>query len=100
MTIGELAAYLNAEHRLGCDLTVIAMRGWRRAMRWEDTGVPWVAASPNTPTRDTARVYAGGCRYEGTNLSGGRGRTRPFEWEDAPYLDARAFAAVVQPRRL
>src|SRR5436309_4238817 len=53
MTIGELAAYLNAEHRLGCDLTVIAMRGWRRSMLWEDTGVPWVAPSPNIDRKST-----------------------------------------------
>src|SRR2546429_3086296 len=100
MTIGELAAYLNAEHRLGCDLTVIAMRGWRRSMRWEDTGVPWVAPSPNMPTPDTARVYPGGCLYEGTNLSEGRGTTRPFEWVGAPYLDAHAFADDLNRRRL
>src|SRR3989442_14200197 len=49
MTIGELAAYLNAEHRLGCDLTVIAMRGWRRSIRGEATGVPWVRPPPNMP---------------------------------------------------
>jgi uncharacterized protein YbbC (DUF1343 family) len=100
MTIGELAAYLNAEHGLGCDLTVVAMRGWRRSMLWEDTGVPWVAPSPNMPTPDTARVYPGGCLYEGTNLSEGRGTTRPFEWVGAPYLDAHAFADDLNRRRL
>lgn len=100
MTIGELAAYLNAEHRLGCDLTVVAMRGWRRSMSWEDTGLPWVAPSPNMPTPDTARVYPGGCLYEGTNLSEGRGTTRPFEWVGAPYLEAHAFADDLNRRRL
>src|SRR6266566_1875328 len=100
MTIGELAAYLNAEHRLGCDLTVIAMRGWRRSMLWEDTGVPWVAPSPNMPTPDTARVYPGGCLYEGTNLSEGRGTTRPFEWVGAPYLEAHAYADTLNALKL
>jgi uncharacterized protein YbbC (DUF1343 family) len=92
MTIGELAGYLNAEHALGADLTVVPMRGWRRAMLWEDTGLPWVAPSPNMPTPDTARVYPGGCLIEGSNLSEGRGTTRPFEWVGAPYLDAAAYA--------
>src|SRR5439155_1713008 len=91
---------LNAERRLCCDLTVIAMRGWRRSMLWEDTGVPWVAPWPNMPTPDTARVYPGGCLYEGTNLSEGRGTTRPFEWVGAPYLDAHAFADDLNRRRL
>jgi len=100
MTIGELAAYLNAEHGLGCELTVVPMRGWRRAMTWDDTGVPWVAPSPNMPTVDTARVYPGGCLYEGTNLSEGRGTTRPFEWVGAPYLDAHTFADDLNRRRL
>jgi uncharacterized protein YbbC (DUF1343 family) len=92
MTIGELAGYLNARHGLGADLTVVPMRGWRRPMLWEDTDLPWVAPSPNMPTPDTARVYPGGCLIEGSNLSEGRGTTRPFEWVGAPYLDAAAYA--------
>mgnify|MGYP003693744933 CR=1 FL=1 len=59
MTLGELAVYLNEQHAIGCHLTVVPMRGWRRAMLWEDTGLPWVAPSPNMPTPDTARVYSG-----------------------------------------
>jgi uncharacterized protein YbbC (DUF1343 family) len=96
MTIGELAGYLNAEHGLGCDLLVVPMGGWRRRMLWEDTGLPWVAPSPNMPTPDTARVYPGGCLIEGTNLSEGRGTTRPFEWVGAPYLDAHRYAAALE----
>jgi uncharacterized protein YbbC (DUF1343 family) len=69
-------------------------------MLWEDTGVPWVAPSPNMPTPDTARVYPGGCLFEGTNLSEGRGTTRPFEWVGAPYLDAHAFADALNGARL
>ena len=100
MTIGEIAAYLNEVHGLGCHLTVVRMRGWRRTMLWEDTGLPWVAPSPNMPTPDTARVYPGGCLYEGTNLSEGRGTTRPFEWVGAPYLDAHAYADALNDLEL
>jgi uncharacterized protein YbbC (DUF1343 family) len=100
MTIGELAGYLNERHGLGCRLTVVPMRGWRRAMLWEDTGLPWVPPSPNMPTLDTARVYPGGCLIEGTNLSEGRGTTRPFEWIGAPYLDARRYAEALERERL
>src|SRR5881296_4621681 len=100
MTIGELAGYLNDTHGLGCDLTVVPMLGWKRDMLWEDTRLPWVAPSPNMPTPDTARVYPGGCLVEGTNLSEGRGTTRPFEWIGAPYLDAHRYADALEAERL
>ena len=100
LTLGETATYLNRRHGLGADLTVVPMTGWRRRMLWEDTGVPWVAPSPNMPTPDTARVYPGGCLYEGTNLSEGRGTTRPFEWIGAPWLDAHRFADALEAERL
>jgi uncharacterized protein YbbC (DUF1343 family) len=100
MTIGELAGYLNETHGLGCDLTVVPMLGWRRAMLWEATELPFVAPSPNMPTVDTARVYPGGCLIEGTNLSEGRGTTRPFEWIGAPYLDGPRLAHALERRGL
>ena len=100
MTMGELAGYLNDRHELGCDLTVVPMLGWRRGMTWEDTGLPWVAPSPNMPTPDTARVYPGGCLVEGTNLSEGRGTTRPFEWIGAPYLDGPRLSRALERRGL
>ncbi len=100
LTIGELARHLNGEQALGCDLTVVRMSGWRRAMHWEDTGLPWVAPSPNMPTPDTARVYPGGCLIEGTNLSEGRGTTRPFEWVGAPFLDPHRYAKALETARL
>ena len=100
MTVAELAAYLNATHSIGCDLAVVPMDGWRRAMSWEDTGLPWVAPSPNMPTPDTARVYPGGCLIEGTNLSEGRGTTRPFELLGAPFLDGRRLARALARRGL
>jgi len=95
LTIGEVARWLALAHGLRPRLTVVRMRGWRRRMLWEDTGVPWVAPSPNMPTPDTARVYPGGCLFEGTNLSEGRGTTRPFEWVGAPYLDAHDYAQAL-----
>jgi len=94
-TIGELARRFVLEEGIRCDLTVARMRGWRRAMLWEDTGLPWVPPSPNMPTPDTARVYPGGCLIEGTNLSEGRGTTRPFEWIGAPYLDGHRYAEAL-----
>ena len=100
LTMAEIARYLNARHALGAELDVVAMRGWRRRMLWEDTGLPWVPPSPNMPTPDTARVYPGGCLIEGTNLSEGRGTTRPFEWVGAPWLDAHAYAAALEAERL
>lgn len=100
LTIGEAARYLHAVHGLACDLTIIPMRGWRRGMVWEDTGLPWVAPSPNMPTPDTARVYPGGCLIEGSNLSEGRGTTRPFEWVGAPFLDAHRYATDLNGQRL
>ena len=100
MTIAELAAYHNETQEIGCDLTVVPMAGWGRAMLWEDTELPWVAPSPNMPTPDTARVYPGGCLLEGTNLSEGRGTTRPFEWVGAPYLDGERLAAALERRGL
>ena len=69
------------------DLTVVPMRGWRRAMNFVEAGLPWVMPSPNMPTPATALVYPGQCLFEATNLSEGRGTTRPFELVGAPFLD-------------
>ena len=87
MTVGELALMFADELALSLDLEVVPMKGYRRAMDFEDTGLPWVLPSPNMPTVDTAQVYPGGCLIEGTNLSEGRGTTRPFHLVGAPWLD-------------
>ena len=92
LTIGELARLFNEEFGIGADLHVIDMLGWRRSMHWQDTGLPWVAPSPNMPTPDTVAVYPGMCFIEGTNVSEGRGTTRPFEQVGAPYIDGFALA--------
>jgi len=90
LTMGEMASVFNGELEIGCDLEVIPMRGWRRWMLWEDTGLRWIMPSPNMPLWDTAQVYPGQVIWEGTNLSEGRGTCRPFEIFGAPYLDTRA----------
>jgi len=96
MTVGELAGLFNEEF-LAADgdaqgavsLAVSPMRGWRRDMYFEETGLDWVMPSPNMPRVETAVVYPGTCLFEATNLSEGRGTTRPFELIGAPYVDHR-----------
>jgi uncharacterized protein YbbC (DUF1343 family) len=92
LTVGELARWANARLETPCRLTVVECAGWRRGMRYAETGVPWVMPSPNMPTVDTAQVYAGMCLLEGTEISEGRGTTRPFEIFGAPYVDGAALA--------
>jgi molybdopterin-guanine dinucleotide biosynthesis protein MobB len=87
MTSGELARLLASERGLDLDLVVSPMRGWGRDTAYADTGLPWVPPSPNIPTVDSARVFPGMCLLEGTNVSEGRGTTRPFETFGAPWLD-------------
>lgn len=92
LTVGELARWLNDARGIGCGLDVVPMEGWRRDMSWEDTGLPWVAPSPNLPTPESCAVYPGMVLVEGTNLSEGRGTTHPFELVGAPWLDGFALA--------
>jgi uncharacterized protein YbbC (DUF1343 family) len=92
MTIGELARLFNQHFGIGADLEVVAMEGWRREMYHEATGLPWVLPSPNMPTVDTAVVYPGTVLLEGTNVSEGRGTTKPFELVGAPWVAAERFA--------
>ena len=92
MTVGEIARLFNQEFALGADLRVVPMRGWQRAFLWDDTRLPWVAPSPNMPAVDTAIVYPGTCFCEGTNLSEGRGTTKPFEQVGAPFVDGYRLA--------
>jgi uncharacterized protein YbbC (DUF1343 family) len=94
MTVGELARlfaseYLPDETDRPLQVDVVRMRGWDRRQAYADTGLPWILPSPNMPTPDTALVYPGTCMFEGTNLSEGRGTTRPFELVGAPYVDER-----------
>ncbi len=100
MTVGELARLYREERKLDLALTVVPCGGWRRRMSQRDTGLPWVFPSPNMPTPETALVYPGMCLLEGTNLSEGRGTTRPFELFGAPWLDADALSETLEAERL
>jgi uncharacterized protein YbbC (DUF1343 family) len=101
MTVGELAQLFNAEYlpldtgggRL-TELQVIPVKGWNRNYTYAETGLTWVMPSPNMPTPDTALLYPGTCLFEATNMSEGRGTTRPFELIGAPYVDYRWAEAL------
>lgn len=98
MTIGELLCMALEERAVAGRerAAVLECGGWRRDMLQPDTGLPWVLPSPNMPTPDTALVYPGQCLLEGTNLSEGRGTTRPFELFGAPWLDGAALAGALR----
>jgi uncharacterized protein YbbC (DUF1343 family) len=100
MTIGELALLYQSERGLSGPLEVIPCDGWRRDLDFDETGLPWVMPSPNMPTLDTAFVYPGQCLLEGTNLSEGRGTTRPFEMCGTPWIDARRLAGRLEGEAL
>jgi uncharacterized protein YbbC (DUF1343 family) len=87
MTAGELAQMFNNGFGIGCDLEIIPIEGWLRAMWYDETNLPWVMPSPNIPTLDSATVFPGCVMIEGTNVSEGRGTTRPFELIGAPYIE-------------
>jgi uncharacterized protein YbbC (DUF1343 family) len=93
LTIGELAQLINAVYlHSKVDLTVIPMKSWRREMWFDDTGLPWIAPSPNMPTLQTTVVYPGQVFLEGTNISEGRGTALPFELFGAPWIQGRELA--------
>lgn len=98
MTPGELARFYNEEWRIGCNLEVIKMEGWRRTMWFDDARLRWVNPSPNIRKLDQAILYSGlGC-FEATNLSVGRGTDHPFEYYGAPYLDGEELAKQLNER--
>jgi len=100
MTIAEVGKYLHGQNYPDLDFRVLAMRGWKRSMWFDDTKLPWVIPSPNMPTADTALVYPGMCLLEGTNISEGRGTTRPFEIFGAPFIKPDALVGVLRDCRL
>jgi len=94
MTIGELARLFNEHFGIGAKLEVVKMQGWDRAQYFDEAGMPWVLPSPNLPTLESAVVYPGTVLFEGTNVSEGRGTTKPFELLGAPWVtDPDGFAA-------
>jgi uncharacterized protein YbbC (DUF1343 family) len=100
MTAGELALMFKGEFGINCELEVIKMEGWRRSMVYEDTRLPWVMPSPNIPTIDTAVVYPGAVMVEGTNVSEGRGTTRPFEIIGAPFINPNSLVEELEKDNL
>ena len=95
LTIGELSLLFNNDFGIGCDLTVIPMKGWNREMFFSDTGLPWIPPSPNMPSSISAMVYPGQVLWEGTNVSEGRGTTLPFEMFGAPFIDVHRILSVL-----
>jgi len=100
MTVGELAQLYNQERKLGCDLRVIRMEGWRRAMWFDSTNLTWVNPSPNMRSLTEATLYPGIGLLETTNLSVGRGTDTPFELVGAPWIDGPGLAAYLNNRRI
>lgn len=100
MTVGELAQYFNQEYKLGCSLHIIKMEGWKRNQWYNETSLPWVMPSPNATGMDMAILYPGTCLFEGTNLSEGRGTTRPFEIIGAPWIDGEVWLEALQKYNL
>jgi uncharacterized protein YbbC (DUF1343 family) len=99
-TIAELALQFRNEAFLNCRLSILPVRNWKRAMWFDETGLPWVVPSPNMPTLETATVYPGMCLLEGTNISEGRGTTRPFEIFGAPFIEAEQLCRELNNSKL
>ncbi len=95
LTVGELARLFNGAFGIGCDLEIVPLCNWRRNMFFKDTGLPWIAPSPNLPTPAAAVVYPGQVIWEGTNVSEGRGTTQPFELFGAPFISPAELSAEV-----
>ncbi|MGG1574304.1 exo-beta-N-acetylmuramidase NamZ family protein [Fictibacillus sp. NRS-1165] len=100
MTVGELAMLFNKEFNINADLKVVKMKGWHRWKTYYETPLQWVMPSPNMPTVDTAFVYPGAGLIEGTNVSEGRGTTRPFETIGAPFIDGDVLAQKLNELKL
>ena len=100
MTLGELARFYNHELNINAQLHVIELRGWRREMWFDETGLTWVSPSPGIPQFATTITYPGMCFIEGTNLSEGRGTALPFEIVGAPFLDGYALAESLNDLKL
>jgi uncharacterized protein YbbC (DUF1343 family) len=100
LTVGELAKLFNEEFGINCDLTIVAMDGWTRNLYFDETDAPWVMPSPNMPTIDTAVVFPATVYFEGTQVSEGRGTTKPFEIIGAPYIDAKDYREALTKLKL
>ncbi len=99
-TIGELAQQFCNEAFPQCQLSILPMKNWQRPMWFDQTGLPWLMPSPNMPTLDAATVYPGMCLLEGTNISEGRGTTRPFEIFGAPFIETELLCRELNHLKL
>ncbi len=100
LTVGEIALLYKHEFGIDCELTVIPLAGWQRRSFFDETGLLWVPPSPNTTGIDMTILYPGTCLIEGTNVSEGRGTTRPFEYVGAPYIDGYSLAKKFNEKKL
>jgi uncharacterized protein YbbC (DUF1343 family) len=100
MTVGELARMFDAEQRFGVELTVVRMDGWRRDLWWDETGLDWIAPSPNLPSVESAVHYPGTVFFEAANISEGRGTSHPFQQTGAPWMDGERIAAAMNARAI
>jgi len=100
MTLGEMAKLFNAENKIGADLTVVAMKNWRRDDWFDETALPWVSPSPNMRNMNEAALYPGIGAIEGTNVSVGRGTDTPFEHVGAPWVDGVQLADALNARAI
>jgi uncharacterized protein YbbC (DUF1343 family) len=100
MTIAELARFFKKYFNVECELETVEMRGWEREFWLDETDAPWVLPSPNMPTVDSATVFPGTVFFEGTQVSEGRGTTRPFELIGAPYINSHQFASELNALNL
>lgn len=95
LTIGEALRWIDESKSLGCDLKIIPLEGWNRELYFNQTQLPWIMPSPNIPALETAMIYPGTVMLEGTNISEGRGTTRPFEMVGAPWIEPEKFAGAL-----
>ncbi|GKX29736.1 hypothetical protein SH1V18_22160 [Vallitalea longa] len=100
LTIGEFAKLINVEKDIGCNLIVVPCSGWKRDSYYDETDLLWIMPSPNIPTIESALIYIGTCVFEGTNLSEGRGTTKPFEIIGAPWLDTKKIIEIMEKKNL
>jgi uncharacterized protein YbbC (DUF1343 family) len=100
LTMGEIAMLMNIEYDINCNLEIVKLEGWKREAYFDDTDLLWVNPTPNIPSLETAVIYNGTCLFEGTNISEGRGTTRPFETIGAPWLDAYKLADILNSKGL
>ncbi|MBU3672427.1 MAG: DUF1343 domain-containing protein [Sinobacteraceae bacterium] len=100
LTLGELARLFNAEGRIGAKLSVISVRYWQRDAWFDETGLPWVAPSPNLRSLQSALLYPGVATIEGANISVGRGTDTPFQLIGAPWIDGVRLAAELNAREI